>query len=172
MKPNSQEENVRIDRPVMPESYGVVSDAPEYVPMEWSWVAEQLSGARNYWIATIGRDGNPHVTPIWGVWLGDAVCFGTDRDSVKGRNIARNPEIAIHLESGDDVVIMYGTVEAIIDQSALNDLVSAYDAKYSIKLDPSDDATALLAFRSQKVLAWRESDFPNTATRWQMYPRV
>ena len=159
---------MKIDRPSMPKSYGVVSDAPEYVPMEWSWATRQLAEARNYWIATVDRGGNPHVTPVWGVWLDDAVCFGTDRDSAKGRNIARSPEIAVHLESGDDVVIMYGDAKAIVDQSLLSGLVSAYDAKYSIKLNPSDDATALLEFRPTKVLAWRESDFPNTATRWQM----
>ena len=105
---------------------------------------------------------------MWAVWIDDAVCFDTDRDSAKGRNITHNPEIAIHLESGDDVVIMYGIAEAIADGAILNAFVSAYDAKYSSKLDPSDNATALLAFRPAKVLAWCESDFPNTATRWQM----
>ena len=101
----------------MPVSYGVVADAPEYVPMEWSWVVEQLLEARNYWVATVDGRGNPHVTPIWGVWLDDAVCFGTDVESAKGRNIARNPEIAVHLESGDDVVIMNGTATALADEA-------------------------------------------------------
>ena len=95
---------------------------------------------------------------MWGVWLDDAVCFGTDRDS----------EIAIHLESGDDVVIMYGIAEAPADGAVPDAFVSAYDAKYSIKLDTSDDATALLEFRPLKILARRESDFQNTATRWHL----
>ena len=159
---------MKTDRPRMPKSYGVASDAPDFVPMEWSWVTNQLAEARNYWIATVGRSGKPHVTPVWAVWLDDAVCFGTDRDSAKGRNITRNPEVAIHLESGDDVIITYGTAEAIANEATLAAFVSAYDVKYGIKLDPSDDATTLLAFRPTKVLAWRESDFPSTATRWQM----
>ena len=128
----------------------------------------QLAEERNHWIATVDHSGRPHVTPMWGVWLDDAVCFGTDRDSAKGRNITRNPEIAIHLESGDDVVIMYGIAEAPADGAILDVFVSAYDAKYSIKLDPSDDATALLEFRPLKILARCESDFPNTATRWHL----
>ena len=168
MKSNSQESNVNIDRPVMPVSYGVVAGAPEYVPMEWPWVVEQVSEARNYWVATVDGRGRPQVTPIWGVWLDDAVCFGTDAESLKGRNIARDPEIAVHLESGDDVVIMYGIAAALTDDATLTALVSAYDAKYSIKLAPSDAGTGLFAFRPGKVLAWRESDFPNTATRWRM----
>ena len=103
-----------------------------------------------------------------GGWSDEALRFGKNGNSAKGRNIAQNPEIAIHLESGDDVVILYGKAEAIAEEAALNALVSAYDARYSIKLDPFDDATTLLAFRPTKVLAWRESDFPNPATRWQM----
>ncbi|NQW18748.1 MAG: pyridoxamine 5'-phosphate oxidase family protein [Chloroflexi bacterium] len=158
---------MRVDRPNMPPSYGVVADAPDFVPLEWSWVTDQLAESRNYWIATVDQNGKPHVSPVWGVWLEEAMCFGTDAVSAKGRNIARDAEIAVHLESGDDVVIMYGIAEEIIDQATLAKFVSAYDEKYDIKLAPSDKGTALLAFRPSKVLGWRESDFPNTATRWR-----
>ena len=33
----------------------------------------------------------------------------------KGRNLAENPNVAVHLESGDDVVILEGVAEVVTD---------------------------------------------------------
>lgn len=33
--------------------------------IEWAWVDEQLTKARNYWIATVTPDGKPHAAPVF-----------------------------------------------------------------------------------------------------------
>jgi len=58
-------------------------------------------------------DGLPHAVPVWGVWVDGALYFGTDRRSRKARNLATNQGAVVHLESGDDAVILEGFAEEI-----------------------------------------------------------
>jgi len=52
-------------------------------------------GTRTAKVATSGPGGQPHVMPVWFVLDGDEVVFTTWGDSVKGRNLRRNPRAAI-----------------------------------------------------------------------------
>lgn len=150
------------DRPRMSAGYGVGDPQYGFEPIEWPWVVERVSSARNYWVATTRADGSPHLSPVWGVWQNDAFHFFTDPDSLKARNIRRNPRAVVHLESGDEVVIMEGTLESV---AATPDIVSGYESKYGIPL--GDEPEGLYRLNLVKVLAWLESDFPKTATRWR-----
>ena len=150
------------DRPHMPEGYGVGDPQYGFEPVEWSWVVEQISSARNYWVATNRPDGPPHVVPVWGVWVSDRFHFFTDPDSLKGRNIRRDPRTVVHLESGDNVVILEGEFAL---HPATAEIVTAYEAKYGISF--GDELGDVYTLNISKVLAWTESDFPKTATRWQ-----
>ncbi len=154
-------ENSLPDRPRMPTGYGVGDPQYGFEAIEWSWVVKRMSGARNYWVITTRTDGRPHASPVWGVWQDSAFHFFTDPDSLKARNIHRDPRAVIHLESGDEVVIMEGTLESV---AATPDVVSAYESKYGISL--GDEPEGLYRLKTTKVLAWLESDFPKTATRW------
>ena len=40
------------------------------------------------WLATINRDGSPHVTGVGAIWVDGAFWFETGESSRKGRNIA------------------------------------------------------------------------------------
>ncbi|MDQ3926308.1 MAG: pyridoxamine 5'-phosphate oxidase family protein [Actinomycetota bacterium] len=67
-----------------------------------------------------------------GVWVEGTLYFGTSRGSRKGRNLATNPALTVHLESGDDVVIIEGMVEEVTDRALLATVDAAYQAKYGI----------------------------------------
>ena len=69
--------------------YGISDSAEGILP--WSWAAERLSQAHNYFVATARPDGRPHVMPVWGLWLDDAFYFSTGASSRKARNLAANP---------------------------------------------------------------------------------
>jgi hypothetical protein len=125
-----------------------------------------MSKAHNYWISTTRPDGRPHVMPVWGVWIEQKFYFGTDRRSRKGRNLARQPAIVVHLESGDDVVIMEGVAEQVTDSPSLAAVDFAYNAKYGMQVSGHPGDTGIYAVSPQKVFAWREKDFPVSATRW------
>ena len=125
-------------RPTAPRidpSYGVVPDASGAELLPWSWAAGQLTDSRNYWVSTTRPDGRPHGSPVWGVWLDDGVWICIGRNSVKARNIARNPAVSIHLESGDRVVILEGAIAE--QREGLEPFFDAYEAKYEYRPDPA-----------------------------------
>lgn len=151
-------------RPLMPDSYGIDKGAAGMLP--WSSVEERLASARNYWVASVRPDGLPHAAPVWGIWLEGAFYFATDRLSRKGRNLTRKPGIAVHLESGDDVVMLEGSAEAVTDRDVLEHFADTYDAKYQFRPDPDSTGNVVYALRPRVIFAWIEKDFPRTATRW------
>jgi PPOX class probable F420-dependent enzyme len=129
-------------------------------PVVWERVDRQLREARNYWLTTTRADGRPHAMPIWGVWLAGALWFGTGLESVKGRNLARDPRCTLHLESGDDVVILDGVAERAED----DDAYAAYSKKYDMPADAASFAAlpqvgALFRFTPTTVHAWLETSF-------------
>lgn len=150
----------------MPSSYGVPVDGSGGELLPWSWAVERLTAARNYWICTTRRDGRPHAMPVWGIWLDDAVWFSTSRETTKGRNMARDPRIVIHLESGDDTVVLEGEVEHPTDGEALQRFVDAYDEKYAFRMELGDENYGIYVLHPRVAHTWSEQDYPRTATRW------
>ena len=96
--------------------------------------------------------------------MDDAFHFFTDSESLMGRTIARDGRTIVHLESGDDVVILEGAVEACPLTQGVD---GAYESKYGLSNNSGDDPVEMYRLRWTKALAWRESDFPKTATRWR-----
>src|SRR5207302_11021182 len=52
-------------------------------------------GTRTAKVATSGLGGQPHVMPVWFALDGEELVFTTWGDSVKGRNLRRDPRAAI-----------------------------------------------------------------------------
>lgn len=156
-------------RPHMP-GYGVPANDGEL--LSWGRVTVRLAQARHYWVATVRPDGRPHAAPTWGAWLDDT--FYTEGGGRKAHNLRANPQIVVHLESGEDVVIVEGAaVELSRPGRALFERIdAAYAAKYDYK--PSDNLAGpddspypeggLFVVRPRVVFAW--SRFPADATRF------
>jgi hypothetical protein len=153
------------DLPTMPKSYRLSTDVAAD-PAAWSRVTEMLTRARNYWVCTARPDGRPHSMPVWGLWLGDVFYFATDRESRKGRNLRVNPWMSVHLESGDDVVVLEGRAEELTDPLALDLVGEAYESKYTWRLDPGESHQVIYTLWPDTAFTWQEKDFPHTATRW------
>ncbi len=160
----------RVDRPYMPAGYGVPASSEGLLP--WSHADERLRQARNYWVVTASPAGRPHAIPIWGAWIDGAVYFEGGSDTRWGRNLDANNEVVVHLESGDDVVILEGHAEpvAAVEPSLAERLVEAYGSKYNYTADPANwSGGGLYAVRPRKVLAWNK--FPTNATRFRFDPQ-
>ena len=128
----------------------------------WSRVSEVFAGARNYWIATARADGRPHAAPVWGVWLDGLFYFSTGKESRKARNLAGNPNVAVHVEGpGGEVVILEGVAEEISDASILKPVWQAYNAKY----DWAVEGHPFFVVRPSVAFSFRE-ELGETATRW------
>lgn len=153
---------MKPERPQFTPGYGITSD--EVGTIAWDDTSTRLTTSHNYWVATTDPDGNPHSAPVWGVWLGERLYFGTDPASAKGRNLATNPKAVIHLESGDDVVILHCDIVNGVETEKLDHVLSSYREKYSMPDDfVIDPVLCAIPYRG---FAWREADFPTTATRY------
>lgn len=112
------------------------SPAPPGELLPWSWAEQRLSAAQNYWIATTRPSGRPHCRPVWGVWLPDGFWFSTG--SLAARNLPRNDEITVHLEDGQEVVIVEGTAHAETDEASLQAMCDVYSRKYDYLITPAE----------------------------------
>jgi Pyridoxamine 5'-phosphate oxidase len=162
-----EERAMRRGRPGFAGGYGVNLDEEGMLTLDW--VRQRVKRSINYWIVSTRPDGRPHASPVWGIWLEDALCFGTGRSSRKGRNLATNPALVVHLESGDEVVILEGIAEELTDRPTLQRYANAYEAKYAIRPEIDDQQSNDVTYRlwPDVVLAWTEPDFLTTPARWE-----
>ena len=150
-------------RPEMPGSYGIKGPKEGRGLLPWSHVQSSMQSAHNYWVVTSSAEGIPHAAPVWGLWHTEAFYFSTDPASRKGRNIGSDRPVVVHLESGDEVVILEGRSERVSRRDLLKQLDHLYFEKYAFHLNLGV-TYEVLPF---KVLAWSEADFPGSATRWE-----
>ncbi|MFJ3234707.1 PPOX class F420-dependent oxidoreductase [Streptomyces sp. NPDC086787] len=71
------------------------------------WRAFVSDGTRTGKLSTVRSDGSPHVAPVWFLLDGDDVVFNTGKETVKGRNLARDGRVALCV---DDERAPYGFV--------------------------------------------------------------
>ncbi|MEI6198030.1 MAG: pyridoxamine 5'-phosphate oxidase family protein, partial [Verrucomicrobiota bacterium] len=58
-------------------------------------------------------DGRPHAVPRWGVFLGEKFYYDGSPETRHARNILQNPHVSLHLENGEQAIIIEGTCHAI-----------------------------------------------------------
>jgi general stress protein 26 len=131
----------------------------------WSRAKELLEGSRYYWLATVRPDGRPHVAPLWGAWVDDVLYFDGSPETRWGRNIAANPSASVNLESGNDVVIVEGTVELhMADAELASRLFDVWTEKYG-RYQPEADKRGIFILRPRTARAWSTEDMKDGA-RW------
>lgn len=150
----------------MHRSYEVPAGRRGLLP--WDWARRRLLRAHNYWVSTTNADGSPHAMPVWGLWIGGRFLFSTARRGRKARNVARDARVVVHLEGGDQTVIVEGRAREVTDAGVLEQYAAAYHRKYRYRPEPGDRAQVTYGVTARKVLAWRERDFPDSATRWRL----
>lgn len=140
--------------------------------VSWPEVAARLAAARNYWLSTTMPGGAPHAAPVWGVVIGDTLYLYGERRTRKARNLAADPRLVVHLESGDDVVIVRGTAEDLGTPAQVPHVVIALAAKYASPADrqylPDADPgfDVVYAVRPQSAMMWRLPDYEASQRRW------
>jgi PPOX class probable F420-dependent enzyme len=156
-------------RPHMP-GYGVSAADDGLLP--WSWAVRRLERARNYWVATTGPDGTPHLTAVWGAWLDNAFHFSTGGRSRKARNLTADPRCAVTPEHAGESVVVEGTAERVTDPARLATLLEAYRRKYGAGF-PDPDHNPVFAVRPRVAfgIVEHEAEFATAATRW-LFPQA
>jgi len=131
----------------------------------WEHAEERLRESRSYWVVTVRPDGRPHATPLWGVWVDRALYLDGPPVTTWGRNMARNPEVTIHVESASDTVILEGRIEDLTTDSQLaGEIARAWDRKYG-RLVPLADSRGILRLRPRRARSWSREDLTD-GTGW------
>lgn len=147
-------------RPLMP-GYGI---SPEPAGLlDWDWAEQQLRAAHNFWLATTGPDGAPHLAAVWAVWCDGRLCFSTGAASRKARNLAADPRCSLAPEGAAESLVLRGRAVRVpvADQPAVR---SAYRDKYG-----DEPPEPLFAVRPETVIGLVETGgrFTTSATRWR-----
>jgi len=128
-------------RPHMP-GYGILPADQGSGLLPWSWAVARLREAHDYWLATTWPDGRPHVMPVWGVWLDDALWFSSSLGSRKARNLAHDSRCVLSTDDARSPVTLEGDARRVLALEllgAFNDTVNAkYETDYSVEFyDPA-----------------------------------
>jgi PPOX class probable F420-dependent enzyme len=140
--------------------------------LTWAEVAGRLASARTYWLATTTPSGAPHAAPVWGAVTEGTLHLYSERRTVKARNIAHSPRVVVHLESGEDVLIVRGLAEEVGAPSAAPHVLAALAAKYTRPADrqylpqADPDFDVVYAIRPSSAVAWQLADYAGSHRRW------
>jgi PPOX class probable F420-dependent enzyme len=88
------------------------------------WRAFLMDGTRTAKVSTVRADGRPHVVPVWIVLDGNDVVFTTGAESVKGKNLQRDPRVMICLDDERPpfaFVLIQGT--AVVSDASVQELL-------------------------------------------------
>jgi len=97
------------------------------------WLVFLQEGTRTAKLATVHRDGRPHVVPIWFVLDGDDVVFTTGTETVKARAMRRDPRVCLCVDDERppySYVMVEGRVELSDDLEAMLPFATAIGGRY------------------------------------------
>lgn len=107
--------------------------APEGAPRPLDAnVRRLLDGANFAAFATLMPDGSPKVEPVWVGREGDLVLVATDRKSLKARNVAQDPRVALSITAFENPYEQALIRGRVIETRADDDLATldALSARY------------------------------------------
>jgi nitroimidazol reductase NimA-like FMN-containing flavoprotein (pyridoxamine 5'-phosphate oxidase superfamily) len=146
----------KIIRPKFPEGY---LEAPSRL-LDWPEVEARLAEAIHYWVCSVTPSGRPHAVPKWGVWVEEHFYFDGSPETKHARNLALNPAVTLHLESGEQALIVNGTCRALAkpEPSAAETIAREYRRKYAAlgyapQADQWDNG-GLFEISPRSVLTW------------------
>lgn len=128
------------------------------------WAKAFLAGARVVRLATVGRDGRPHVVPVCHAVEGDEIFVGTDRSGRKVRNVRATGRAALvadhYVDSWKGLrgVSVSGRAELFTAGPVFERGVRALYRKYPhypkvAALEPGD--SAVIRVKVERVTTWK-----------------
>lgn len=161
-----------VDRPYMP-GYGLRPADQGMGLLPWEWVEQRLAGSHDYWLATTRPDGQPHLMPVWAVWLDKALWFSCSNGSRKTRNLRAEPRCTLATDNPRQLVVAEGPAEVVADRASLGRMLEAENAKYRTDygldmLDPA--ANTCFKVHPSWVFGLDGADFTGSPTRYRFRP--
>ena len=117
-------------------------------------------------MATVGRDGMPHVIPMWYVILGGDIYIETTGTTKKVKNVKSTKKAALIVDAGDSLydyrgVMTQGKMEIVKDKALFDRIREAYAQRYfgstehpGYKFLTGIANRVLLKFIPEKFVSW------------------
>ncbi len=85
---------------------------------------------------TVDKDGYPHSTPLWYVYMDGHIYTRTLKKSQKAKNVERDPKVCCLVETGErwvdlESVVIRGRAELVQDQATKEKYEAGLGAKYA-----------------------------------------
>jgi pyridoxamine 5'-phosphate oxidase-like protein len=147
--------------------------------VDWQRVERRLAGdipqapggggpdRHTFWLATIDRDGHPHVTGIGALAVGREFYFETGETTRKGRNLARDPRCTLSVATDEFDLVVEGEARLVDDPATVAAMAERWAAGgWPCRVDDSGVAlTADFSAPSAGGPPWRVYRLvPQTAT--------
>ena len=125
-----------------------------------------LSAERTCRVASIGRDGSPHVTPLWFAWDGSALWLTSIVRSQRWADLRRDHRVSVIVDAGGPFtelrgVELRGGVEVVGEVPRTGEPVPELEVPERIFADKyaggrvhHDGRHAWLRLRPSKVVSW------------------
>ncbi|MBW5420193.1 TIGR03618 family F420-dependent PPOX class oxidoreductase [Streptomyces sp. BG9H] len=97
------------------------------------WRAFVSYGTRTGKLSTVRADGSPHIAPIWFLLDGQDLVFNTGKETVKGRNLARDGRVALCVDDDQPpfaYVVLQGRAELIEEIDQVRHWAARLGARY------------------------------------------
>lgn len=125
-----------------------------------------LDGTKTGKLATVRKDGSPHVVPVWYDLDGDSLVFTTGAETVKGRNIKREPRVCMAVDDQAppySFVMIEGTAELSEDPEELYHWAKRIAGRYmgQAKAEAfgkrnSGEGEVLVRITPSKIISYRD----------------
>lgn len=137
------------------------------IAMAAAEVDEFLAAMRTCRVATAGKDGRPHVVPLWFVWDGTALWLTSVVRSQRWTDLMRDPRVAVVVDAGVEYtelrgielsgeVVPVGEIpRAGAPDPVLDEIEQRFADKYTrgVKV-PADGRHAWLKLAPEKLVSW------------------
>ncbi len=81
------------------------------------------------WLATINRDGSPHVTGVGALWYDGTFWFETGDATRKARNLARDPRCTVSVAADEFDLVVEGEAHKVTDAPTVAAMAARWAAE-------------------------------------------
>jgi hypothetical protein len=93
------------------------------------------------WLATINRDGSPHVNGIGALWVDGSFWFETGDSTLKARNLARDARCTLSVAAHDFDLVIEGAAHKISDPPTVAAMAARWaEGGWPARVDDSGQA--------------------------------
>jgi nitroimidazol reductase NimA-like FMN-containing flavoprotein (pyridoxamine 5'-phosphate oxidase superfamily) len=133
--------------------------------LDSSELEELLSSERTCRVGT-ARDGEPHVVPLWFVWLDGTMYFNNLRRSRRTKDIERGSRVSVCVDAGEQYselrgIVMYGRLEDASSDPRSAQARQMFGDKYFNGIAmPQTKSHAWLKLVPDKTVSWDFKKIP------------